>query len=192
MHTSCCLNTCHHPWSARPALPRSHYFSSSLVNNAMSLFHVTIGFPWWTEEPRGAHSNSRPILEIVHLRLRVLEELLLAIKHHLVHRLLHVLFKFPIGVLLRHQIPAWCSLTCLFCFRDDSHQRDARHSRFTVKTEETQRLRVKFVLYCSTRISNLKIQQTNLCRNQDCQTLNAHSQSLSICCHTAEVFLAQP
>ena len=34
----------------------------------------------------------------------------------------------------------------VFLIGDDSHQRDARHSRFTVKTEEPQRLRVKFGL----------------------------------------------
>ena len=33
----------------------------------------------------------------------------------------------------------------LFCFGDDSHRRDARHSH---PCEETHRLRIKFVLYC--------------------------------------------
>ena len=37
-----------------------------------------------------------------------------------------------------------------FCFADDSHQRDARHFRSPVMTEEPQWLRVKFVLHCST------------------------------------------
>ena len=64
----------------------------------------------------------------------------------------------------------------LFCFGDVSHERDARHSRFTVKTEETQRLRVKFVL-CRSEFSTLKIEQTHFGRKQDCQTLNAHSHA---------------
>ena len=53
----------------------------------------------------------------------------------------------------------------------------------TVKTEETQRLRIKFVLYCPTLVFNLKIERTNSCRKQHCQVLNAHSQGFTFSCH---------
>ena len=44
----------------------------------------------------------------------------------------------------------------------------------TVKTEETQRLRVKFVLYCLTWGFNLKIERTHFCRKQNSQMFNAN------------------
>ena len=46
-------------------------------------------------------------------------------------------------------------VVCLFCFGDDSHQRGARRSHHS-ETEETQRLRMEFVLYCPTWVLNFK------------------------------------
>ena len=53
----------------------------------------------------------------------------------------------------------------------------------TVKTEETQRLRIKFVLYCPTSVFNLKIKRANFFRKQNCQMFNAHSQGLTFSSH---------
>ena len=52
-----------------------------------------------------------------------------------------------------------------------------------VKTEETQRLRIKFVLYCPFCALNLKIKRANFCRKKNCQMFNAHSQGLTISNH---------
>ena len=62
--------------------------------------------------------------------------------------------------------PLTCSNLC--CFGDDLHQRDARHSRFTVKTEETQRLRINFVVRCYNRANQF-------CRKLVCQMPHVHT-----------------
>ena len=67
----------------------------------------------------------------------------------------------------------------MFHFVDDSHPRDARHSQ-SVMTEESQKLRVKFVLHFPTCVSKTKT--INLCRHQKCQALKSHPQSYRLCC----------
>ena len=52
----------------------------------------------------------------------------------------------------------------LFCFGDDSHQRDARHSHHREDRRDAENWRIKFVLYCPTCAFNLKIKRANFCR----------------------------
>ena len=52
-----------------------------------------------------------------------------------------------------------------------------------VKTEETQRLRIKFVLCCPICALNLKIKRANFCLKQNCQMFNAHSLGLTFSNH---------
>ena len=47
--------------------------------------------------------------------------------------------------------------------------------RVILKTAETQRLRVKLVLYCPICAFNWKIKRANFCRKQNCQMFNAQS-----------------
>ena len=49
-----------------------------------------------------------------------------------------------------------------------------------VKTEETQRLRIKFVLYCPMCAFNLEIKRADFCRKQNCLIFNAQSQGLTL------------
>ena len=66
-----------------------------------------------------------------------------------------------------------------FCFVWETIRTDAMR----VKTDETQRLRIKFVLYCPICALNLKIKRAFFCRKWNCQKFNVHSQSLTFSCH---------
>ena len=77
-------------------------------------------------------------------------------------------------------VPDWVAFLALALFVLETIRTGAmRVIHIPVKTEETQRLRMKFVLYCPVCAFNLKNKRANFCRKQHCQIFNAQFQGLT-------------